>query len=283
MKNKNLFKILCICTLIMISSITAFAQKVSFDDSVLPENRPFDFRDKYYDENGVEPSLIFLRCDGTDKFSVLDTINDGIHRGVRMIGTMPAYNFDGKMLYWNQYGELFDLSFKNDTTGKDANLIANSFPIYIFPSTTVRNSNRQAHLIAAYEGYFQKNTLGLGVEVIVIYTDIPNIDNEPMLAKLAETNGISLDGTPIIRTTQELEDLTRRGIVTQRIKGSGDISVPSYAIGPVIYDPRMGGISPDSYLMMVLQKNGKPLDAEAYFVDNFDCLQKTGSFCRPAK
>lgn len=279
MKKDYLINLLFICALSVISSFSAFGQKVFVSDTVLPENRPFDFRDKYYGENGVEPSLIYQRMSGTDKFSVFDWIDDGIHRGVRIIGTFPAYNFEGKMIFWNEYGELFDISFKNDSTGKQAYELANRFPIFIFPSTTFKDSNRQAHLIDTSVGYFEKNPLGLGVEVLVEYTDKSTMAGESSIEELAKKNGISLDGTPIIRTTKELEDLTRRGLVTQKIKGVDDRSVPSYAIGPVIRDPKMGAISPDAFLIMVLKKNGKPLDAEAYILENFECLRENGAFC----
>lgn len=59
-------------------------------------------------------------------------------------------------------------------------------------------------------GYFSNNPLGLWVHVFVSYTDkaFNTPEGREALAELADRNGLALDGTPIIATLSELEDLT---------------------------------------------------------------------------
>lgn len=285
MKNNKVITLIFVWAFLALSSFTISAltpenKRFSGDDTFSAELRPFDFSDKYYGANGIEPALIFNRRNGQDKLSVFDTINDEKYRQIRVTATSPAYNYDGSILFWNLYGELFEESFSNTREGKHALEIANYYPIFAFPSASVKNTNRQAHLIDAPPEYFEKNPLGLGVVVLVEYTQKAFISDDYFLNELAEKNGLSLDGTPIIRSKKELEILTRQKLVTQRVKGFNDKSVPPYAIAPVIKNPLGGAIAPDAFLMTVLEKNGKPLDAENFFVESFECLQMTGRFCK---
>ena len=65
-----------------------------------------------------------------------------------------------------------------------------------------------------------------------------------ILADLAERNGLDLDGTPIIATVGDIEDLYELGLVTKRTVPATDGR--RYAICPVIEDPTDGGIAPDA-------------------------------------
>jgi hypothetical protein len=253
-------------------------QKIFTD--VTEEQRPFDFNDKHYQNNGVEGRLIVNRRTGVDRYSVVDFINSPIHRDVRIIGTSAAYNQDGKPVYWSLFGELFRDGFTNDKLGRQAFETANRYPVFTFPSIIRKDSDRQAAVFEIGDEYFDKNPIGLGVVVLVEYTKQANTkEGQEALKKLAGRNGITIDGTPIIRTVQEIQDFTRRGLVTQKIKGTADGKQPAYQIAGVLKDPRMGAISPDAFLEMVLKDDGKPLDAEMIFYNNFECLQKTGSWC----
>lgn len=282
----KLSKVFSISIVILAVCITSFSmpfvtEQGGMDDgNAIAEKRPFDYRDKYYEINGVNAGLIVNRRTGVDRYSVVDFINSDIHRNIRIIGTSPAYNQDGKPLFWVSLGELFKNGFMNGNIGEEAFEIANRYPIYTFPSTTHKDSDRQAVIFEMGNSYFEKNSLGLGVVVLVEFTKkAQSKDAQEALAKLAERNGITLDGTPMIHTTQEIADLTRRGLITQRIRGIDDRTQPSYAIAKVLQDPKMGAISPDAFLEMVLKDDGKPLDEERSFVENFECLQKTGDWC----
>lgn len=283
MKFMKMFYVCLVVLFVLTQSFSmpsANEQRVIENQDIIEEKRPFDFSEDYYIRNGVNPRLLLNRRTGTDGYSVVDFINSEIHRNIRVIGTLPAYDQDGKTLYWSLFGELFKETFTEDKLGEEAYEIANRFPIYTFPSTTHKNSDRQAVIFETGDSYFEKNPIGLGVVVLVEYTKrISTKEGQETLTKLAERNGLTLDGTPMIHTTNEIADLTRKGLVTQKIRGIDDKNEPSFAIAKVLQKPTMGAISPDAFLETVLKDNGKPLDAERFFVENFECLQKTGRWC----
>ena len=51
---------------------------------IAEELRPFDFSDKYYQVNGVIPSMLIGRKNGADKESVFDFANDRRYSNVRI-------------------------------------------------------------------------------------------------------------------------------------------------------------------------------------------------------
>ena len=271
-------KFALVWAMVLSGTVSAFSQDTTvtvFAD----ELRPFDFSNKYYLTNGVEPEELVNRRSGEDGQSVFDSINDRRFRGVRILSVYPAYNQDGKTIYFNLYAEFFEDGFLADAGGKRAAEMAEFYPLYVFPSSReagFENEFRQAHLINMRdEGYFEKNPLGLAVQVVVEFTDqISTDEGQKAMADLAEKNGYSGDGTPIIKTVLEIEDLTRKNYVTQRIKGLNDPSLPSYAVAKVLQNPQRGAIAPDAFLL-----NNLGLKAEQHFVEQFECLQAEGKWC----
>jgi hypothetical protein len=248
--------------------------------SIAEETRPFDFSDKFYGLNGVQSSLVLNRATGQDGKSVFTKNEDDNFRDVRFVETLPAYNFDGSALYYNNYGELFDTSFNPDVSGRIAMEIANNYPLFVFPSVTVRGSNRQTNLLDAGEDYFSKNPLGLSVIVEVAFTDrIEKEDGAQILRDLGARNGYSLDGTPIIKTVEEIKYLTRLELITQKVRGIDRKGLPSFAVVRAIDFQKAGAIAPDAFLVPVTKEDGQPLEAEQHFIDNFVCLQKSGEPC----
>ncbi|MDQ3798166.1 MAG: hypothetical protein M3384_01840 [Acidobacteriota bacterium] len=273
--------------ILTIGSVSVFGQKSLNSDTtwngLAEEVRPFDFSSRYYYENGVEPGLIVNRRSGSDNLSVLDSTNDERFRGVRITGVFPAYSQDGDLIYWNLYGELFKSSFRSDRSGADAQAAAEYFPMYVFPSDFVRERQRQASVIDLKDSYFDKNPLGLSIQVEVKYTERINTDEgRKELEILARRNGASLDGTPIIKTVEEIQDLTRKGLVTQIIKGLDNPSVvPSYVIGKVIQKPDAGAIAPDAFLIPVQQQaDGERFHADALFIERFNCFKDSTTCSR---
>ena len=206
---------------IVISALTAFCCIASFaqfstpgiqpvnDDTIGRELRPFDFTDKYYSTHGVETAFIINRRNGSDGESVIDFSTDKNHSSVRILATGPAYAYDGSPIYWNLYGEFYKEAFKPGPEGEQARAVAESFPIYIFPSVTAKNQERQAAVIENIDGYFDKNPLGLGIVMVVDYTRPASTREDTLLLDtLAKRNGLSLDGTPIIRTKSEIPRIT---------------------------------------------------------------------------
>ena len=53
----------------------------------------------------------------------------------------------------------------------------------------------------------------------------------------------------------------------------------TYAINPEIMDPTDGVIAQDAYLWMATA-DGKFLHSEAFFVSQFNCLKKLGTWCK---
>jgi hypothetical protein len=244
------------------------------------DTRPFDFSDKYYETNGVLPTAIEKRHSGSDGRSASDATYDQRFRNVRILETFPAYGPNGEMLFWNRYGDVGKYAFTTDDAGRAAVYTAHYYPVYMFPSATAKYADRQAALIETDDHYAQKNALGIGVVILVEYTDAADTEEgKALLAELGKKNGLSLDGTPIIRSVRELGTLTRSGVVRQSVRGSSDPYPISFVIGKVIANPTGGTISNDAYLEFVRQPNGEPLAAEEFFISNFECLRKFGRLC----
>lgn len=280
------FAILLIVLLALANAEQSFGQRTAFktffDNSsqFRADTRPFDFSDKYYQTNGILPAAIEKRHNGGDGRSIPDATYDRRFRSVRILETLPAYGPNGEMLFWNRYGAVGKYAFTSDNAGTSAVYTAYHYPIYVFPSATVRYTDRQAAMIEIDKDYAQKNPLGVGVVILVEYTDAANTDEgRALLAELGKKNGFSIDGTPIIRSVRELGTLTRSGVVRQTVRGSSDPYPMSFVIGKVIADPADGAIGQDAYLEFVKQSNGEPLAAEETFVSNFECLRKFGKVC----
>src|SRR5262245_7794897 len=130
---------------------------------------PHDSNNEFYAENGVVAKTIFGRRTGYDFLSVISFSSNPIHRNVRVLATLPAYGADGEMLFWTPLGELRDEGFTDDGAGFMAREIANTFPIYVFPSATITNdifsftNSRQAAIINERQTAFydKGNPLGL--------------------------------------------------------------------------------------------------------------------------
>ena len=149
-------------------------------------------------------------------------------------------------------------------------------------------------------GYFCDDILGMWIVTYFWYVDTgfgPHQTNQcgQMLAALGNKNGLSLDGTPIIKTGPELNFLEGTRQTTNPIPGFSGQQPPKppcaaeanedpggadggavWIICPAIPDPRNGGIATDAFLD-IIRVGGNPLDPA--FAKNFNCLQNTGKFC----
>lgn len=121
-------------------------------------------------------------------------------------------------------------------------------------------------------------------------------DCKAALNFLAARNGLTLDGTPLIKTGAELHfvegalqgnevnDFPTPPAVACAQEGNllpdGSDKGPIWLICPSIPDPIQGGIASDAFLDAVRKPNGAPLDPQ--FANSFNCLQRTGQFCRLA-
>jgi hypothetical protein len=133
-------------------------------------------------------------------------------------------------------------------------------------------------------GYFCDDLLGMWIITYFWFTVDPAHPGPicgPILASLAAKNGLSLDGTPIIKTADELNNqLEANGCGAE---GQEDVSGQDggavWLVCPAIPDPRNGAIARDAFLDTVRTPNFTPLDPA--FTRNFQCLQQTGEFPQP--
>lgn len=246
------------------------------------EDRLFDFTDSYYRKNGVEPSSIVGRRNGADNLSVFDTPFFSIHRNVRATLTLPAYDHSGKPVYWTVMGELFVDGFTNDRAGIRARQIADKYIEYVFPREGTNpvglGAMRQSVMLDMRNGYFSGDPLGLWTHVWISYTEkaLTTRDGIRALADMGRRNGYSLDGTPIIKTVSEIDNLYSKGFIAKRLRKLDGSEGGVYSICPVIKDPTDGGIAPDSFLAFTRNPDGTPLEPQ--FVNNFNSLKFTGEW-----
>ena len=121
------------------------------------------------------------------------------------------------------------------------------------------------------------NPLGLREIFVVNYTEKAfGKDGFEMMEYFAKKNGMSINNTPIIRTMEDLSFLMKYEMIeAYALKYNGG----TYAIDPEIMDPSNGAIASDAYLWMATV-DGKWLAGEDMFVRQFNCLKKTGNWCK---
>ena len=132
-------------------------------------------------------------------------------------------------------------------------------------------------------GYFCDDLLGMWIITYFYYTDTgfgPNqtAQCQQQLAGITAVNGLSLDGTPIVTTADQLNNQLEAfgcGAEFQEDVGGGDHG-PVWLICPAIPDPRAGAIALDAFLDSVHKPNGAPLDI--HFTINFLSLKIFGVF-----
>jgi hypothetical protein len=132
-------------------------------------------------------------------------------------------------------------------------------------------------------GYFCDDLLGIWIITYFYYTDTgfgPNqtANCKQVLANIAAVEGLSLDGSPIIKTADELNNqLEANGCGAEfQLDAGGADGGAVWLICPTIPDPRNGAIARDAFLDSVHLPNGAPLDPA--ITANFNCLQRTGKF-----
>ncbi|HEX7050434.1 MAG TPA: hypothetical protein VF188_09560 [Longimicrobiales bacterium] len=253
---------------------------------------PFDFDDDFYLANGVDPSKILIRVGTPARPSSVWTIDDSnedpARNDVRILETNGGFDNSGHHVFFTINGVLLPDAFTDDEAGEEAREVANEFRVFIFPRkqadgtfnlTVAPQDRRQDNLFDTRGGYFSNDPLQLWVIEFVMWTDAAfnTPEGRAALADLAEENGLSADGTPVVTDVGDIEDLVDDGFVEliERAK-DGSEGFP-WVICNIIPDPRDGAIAEDAFLVLVPNADGT--DVTPSLRDDFECLQEDGDFC----
>jgi len=130
-------------------------------------------------------------------------------------------------------------------------------------------------------GYFCDDLLGIWVNTYFWYTvdpANPGTTCGPILTALGKKNGLTTDGTPIVKTADELNNqLEANGCGAEgKLAFDGSDGGPIWDVCPAIPDPRAGAISKDAFLDQVHNGNGSPQNVGLTL--NFLSLQIFGVF-----
>jgi hypothetical protein len=130
-------------------------------------------------------------------------------------------------------------------------------------------------------GYFCDDLLGMWINTFFWYTvdpANPGTTCGPILTALGKKNGLTTDGTPIIKTADELNNqLEANGCGAEaKLAFDGSDGGPVWDVCPAIPDPRAGAISKDAFLDQVHKSNGVPQNIGLTL--NFLSLQIFGVF-----
>lgn len=254
---------------------------------------PFDFSDAAYRAHGVVPENIVLRVGTAGRagdFVIDNTNTDPNRSNVRTIETTPGTTGSSGLTYANIFGVLNSTSFESNaggtltSRGQAAFDTAERFRVFIFPKASNGSildpflpNKRQDNVFDTRDGYFSNDPLGLWVAVWVVYTPKAfTTEGRKELDPIAATNGRDLDGTAILTSPSQIDNLAAKGFIELRTRPVDD-GVFRWVICPIPEDPRNGFIRPDAFIRDV-----KRADGTAVFPalgNNFRCLQQTGDWC----
>jgi hypothetical protein len=244
------------------------------------EGPPFDFADSFYLANGINPATLVGRPAGTGPNSVIDNRENGPKfNNVRVLQQASAYDHSGHAIFFYVTGLPTNASFTNNSAGQRARQIADQYNVYEFPRATNAGlavfPKRQDLIADLRNGYFSNDPLGIWKINVVKYTPsaLTTTTGQQALNAIAARNGRDLDGTPLIRTIDEIESLRQRGFVTIQVPPADGSAGFRWFFCPVIKDPRNGVIAPDA-LLDVTGEGVIPAAQE--FVTLFNCLKTTG-------
>ncbi len=254
---------------------------------------PFDFADAVYRAQGIVPENIVLRVGDASRsgdFVVDNTNTDPNRRNIRTIETTPGTTGSSGLTYANIFGVLNSTSFERGsggnmtTRGQQAFDTAERFRVFIFPKASNGSildpflpNKRQDNLFDTRDGYFSNDPLGLWVAVWVVYTPKAfTAAGKKELDPIAATNGKDLDGTAILVSPSQIDNLAAKGLIELRTRPVDD-PVFRWVICPIPEDPRNGFIRPDAFIRDVRRADGSSVFPALR--NNFNCLLKTGDWC----
>ena len=239
------------------SSSSSSASTKSGDKSPI-----FDFSDAFYLQNGIDPTRVAGRPTGNGVGSVVDTATDPTRRNVRVTAVVGGHDDGGNPILFSILGTVQATGFTNDAAGRTARQIADKYVAYIFPKAGSNPLSpavkRQDELIPLNNGYFSNDPTQVWREVFVNYVPAAfnTADGRKVAQDLMARNGPDADGTPMIRTTGDLEKAQKAGLVTVTRRADDGSQGAPWFFCAVYKDPRGGAITADATLTTVRNPDG---------------------------
>jgi hypothetical protein len=243
-----------------------------------PPGPPFDFSDSFYRSNGIDPTKVIGRVNGHDGRSVIGTAPDANHSNVRITATNGGFDHDGALVFFVVTGNVAPATFLAGSAGQDALNNANEFTAFGFPSASGKG-RRQDDVFDTRHGFFDKDPVGVWTKAAVAYTAaaLNTTAGQQALAALASANGVDLDGTPMIRTTDNIESLTSQGFATVTKLAQDGSQGPPWFTCPILQNLGPTTIAKDATLNVARRPDGTALVPQQ--VTRFNCLQAGGTSC----
>ena len=198
-------------------------------------------------EFGTLPSAWGGTINWIDDNTNTDPTRGGARGGIRVTQTTGGFDKDGNLIYYSIMAPLPDDRFfttQNDNgAGQRALTLANNFRAFIFPkqlkggimrfdacpvgtqpgtpaaaTCVVLNpppgNRRQDNLFETKNTYFCGNLLGLWlIEMVVFTPQIQTPEGQQAMAALIAKNGATLDGTPVFKTLDQINQFVNAGFV----------------------------------------------------------------------
>lgn len=193
----------------------------------LPFHTPFDFRDKFYRVNGLDPKKLIDRLTPSAANATRGKSKDKTRNRTRILEAFGGYDSAGALLYYPAPPSKFNAdAFVKGRKGDLARAIANKFRAFIFPKrnapplSPAAPNRRQDNVFDTSSGYLHRNPLGLWRLTFPRYTDkaLNTQGGQAKLTELRKRNGIDLDGTPIIKRLSECNELEALGYLDMAMR-----------------------------------------------------------------
>lgn len=266
---------------------------------------PYDFSDNFYLANGLDPTKIVLRLENGVDGGVLDpSFTSPDISPIRETFYTGTFDRNGLINFTSILGVLVNSSaFTPDSFGQNMHSVADSFQAFVFPKqpsltnvvcnppggsgacvtlSPVAPNRRQNTMFDTRATYFCIDLVQVWLAEYVIFTPQAfTAAGQAVLRPIAQANGISFDGTPVLNTLDQVESLQQQGLVTlaevpDTVADDGSQGV-RYVVCAVMQDPTDGTVTADGKLIDATHADGTPVSPD--FSKEFACLQSTGNFC----
>ena len=185
-----------------------------------PFHTPFDFTDKFYRKNGLEPDLFETHISPDDANATFGVSIDKTRNNTRILEANGGFDSAGALLYYPAPPAFFPAeAFLDNAAGDHARELANLFRAFIFPKrdgepmSPAPPNRRHDNVFDTSSGYLTANPLGLWRITFPRFTDeaLFTPEGQAKLEELRALNGTDLDGTPVIKRLSEILELEELG------------------------------------------------------------------------